>query len=103
MNGKPALDYLLNLEYSMGNGQCPDCCGSNPKLDWWTKTWGHKKDCKLADALRCLGYEAVAEFEPTDSDRGKDSLTLRKEFSDWVLKKQDQLIFESISAGNKIE
>jgi len=23
----PTLEYLLKREWSMGNGQCPNCCG----------------------------------------------------------------------------
>lgn len=51
-----AKRYLQKLEWSMGNGQCPECCGV-PK--GWRLTepedMGHKADCNLAAALRDLG------------------------------------------------
>jgi hypothetical protein len=55
-----ALDYLLKHEWSMGNGQCPDCGGvpeswfphpCHPTAD----TLGHKEDCPLAASIKELG------------------------------------------------
>jgi len=54
------LDYLLKQEWSMGCGQCPECCG---KPESWfgnihcltADTIGHKKDCGLAEAIKELG------------------------------------------------
>jgi len=57
---KKDLAGLLRLEWSMGNGQCPECCGvhqgwlghpCHPTQD----TIGHEAECPLADAIRQLG------------------------------------------------
>ena len=60
------IDYLQAREWSMGNGQCPDCCGLS--LDWLRhftylpdRRAGHKLDCKLAGALREAGVEPMLE------------------------------------------
>lgn len=56
-----AAAYLKDREWSMGNGQCPDCCGLPPGwLSWTGHTFyrekiGHELDCKLASALRDVG------------------------------------------------
>lgn len=55
-----AAEYLLKREWSMGNGQCPDCCGSPPKwhghpLFPTANLIGHRLDCPLAASLRDLG------------------------------------------------
>lgn len=53
---KTTLKYLLDKEWSMGNGQCPECCGVSEKwlghfnhLD--STKLGHEKDCVIADML----------------------------------------------------
>ncbi len=56
-----ALEYLKSKEWSMGNGQCPDCYGSRPRMGWWTETIGHKPNCKLAKAIVTAGGRAEAE------------------------------------------
>jgi hypothetical protein len=64
------IDYLRRREWSMGcggsenNGQCPECCGVH---EGWhghpchttSDTIGHKKSCKLANALKDLGEDVV--------------------------------------------
>jgi len=59
-----AIDYLRGKEWSMGNGQCPECCGVPP--DWHGHivhltgdTIGHEKKCPLASVLRDLGEVPV--------------------------------------------
>ena len=61
---EPAIGYLRGKEWSMGNGQCPDCHGvpesSHGSLCHPTSdTIGHKADCALALALCGLGEEVV--------------------------------------------
>jgi hypothetical protein len=58
MNSAPA--YLRRIEWSLGNGQCPECYGV-PE-DWLghpcyptRDTLGHKPGCQLAEALRDVG------------------------------------------------
>jgi hypothetical protein len=61
-----ALKYLRKREWSMGNGQCPECCGVH---EGWlghllyktSKNIGHKKKCKLAKAIKSLGGEVLYE------------------------------------------
>ena len=55
-----AREYLRKREWSMGNGQCPECCGVSP--DWLghplhldSSTIGHKPACPLAASLASLG------------------------------------------------
>jgi len=61
---KTTIEYFFKREWSMGNGQCPDCCGSPP--DWighpchpTAKTIGHEKDCPLAACLKELGDKPI--------------------------------------------
>lgn len=55
-----ALEYLKKLEWSMGNGQCPDCEGVPPRwhghpLYLTADRIGHKCGCPMAQALTYLG------------------------------------------------
>lgn len=55
-----AIKYLLKKEWSMGNGQCPECYGvpaswHGHPLHLSGETIGHKAGCTLAEALRVLG------------------------------------------------
>lgn len=57
-----ALKYLRLNEWTMGNGQCPDCCGSKPRAGWWTETVGHRLGCKKAEAIESLGGKVTWEW-----------------------------------------
>jgi hypothetical protein len=54
--------YLLDKEWSMGNGQCDECCGLGP--DWGKgfmneplpEETGHTRNCKFAKMLKELGF-----------------------------------------------
>lgn len=68
------LNYLKKLEWSMGNGQCPECCGVPPS--WYGhpchRTYGsigHHKGCKLAASLKELGDSPLmmGEYTPVES------------------------------------
>lgn len=60
-----AIKYLRNREWSMGNGQCPECHGSEPGK--WAphpcvKTKdeeGHQPKCSLAESLEELGEKVI--------------------------------------------
>ena len=59
-----ALDYLQSQEWSMGNGQCPECQGVSES--WFghpchttSETIGHKKECALAVSLKELGEDVI--------------------------------------------
>jgi hypothetical protein len=59
-----ALDYLLSREWSVGNGQCPECLGV--PASWYGHPCyrypdqvGHKKDCPLAASIKELGGEPL--------------------------------------------
>lgn len=70
-----ALEYLKSKEWSMGNGQCPDCYGAH-------KGWhghpaflqaasiGHEPDCPLAAAITELGGEPLmmGQYDAPDCD-----------------------------------
>lgn len=58
------VKYLKKQEWSMGNGQCPECCGVSP--DWIGhplhldgNTIGHENGCQLAQSLASLGVEPL--------------------------------------------
>jgi len=59
-----ALAYFKGKEWSMGNGQCPECCGVHEgwlghPLYLTDRNIGHTADCKLAASLKELGAEPV--------------------------------------------
>ena len=59
-----ALEYLVDLEWSMGHMQCPDCCGVSPQRTQhaWSRepsSLGHAVWCPLADAIDDLGLTTV--------------------------------------------
>jgi hypothetical protein len=54
------LKYLKDKEWSMGNGQCPECCGVPESWhghpgNLTPETIGHNPDCVMAQMLRDLG------------------------------------------------
>lgn len=74
---------MKKLEWSMGNGQCPECCGV--PASWHgqpghmtTDTIGHEAECPLAAALRDAGetplmkgdFTSNVEFEHYISESG---------------------------------
>ena len=83
-----AIKYLKGKEWSMGNGQCPDCCGvpaswhGHPNY-MTPETIGHKEDCTLADSLSELGESPlfIGEFK---SD---------KEYEDFISEARQQSRF----------
>lgn len=67
-----AVEYLKRREWSMGNGQCPECSGCHAgwyghPLNVTPDTIGHQRGCILASALQSEGADVlwVGEFEPT--------------------------------------
>ena len=54
--------YLSQKEYSMGHGQCPECCGLHPEFGLGSANpaapdqTGHYKKCKFAKMLKELGF-----------------------------------------------
>lgn len=78
-----ALKYLREKEWSMGNGQCPECCGvpatwHGHPLHLTPETIGHKVGCELASAIRSAGgaplmigeFKSDVEFEPYITEKG---------------------------------
>lgn len=70
---KPALRYLKRKEWSMGNGQCPDCYGVSTEwlghpLHMTPDSIGHKQGCPLAAAIAELGVAPVmiGSFVPAE-------------------------------------
>lgn len=62
-----ALEYLKAQEWSMGNGQCPECYGTPES--WFgrgilrAEEVGHEPNCKLARSIRELGGGTVLRGE----------------------------------------
>jgi hypothetical protein len=68
------LAYLKKKEWSMGNGQCPECCGMNPGI-WYSSIRphpvaltpgheGHIRGCELAEAIEEVG--GVVKFRTVE-------------------------------------
>ena len=58
------IDYLRKEEWSMGNGQCPECYGAPESFHGHpchntSDTIGHEADCDLALSLQELGELVV--------------------------------------------
>jgi hypothetical protein len=63
-NKMNAIKYLQNKEWSMGNGQCPECGGvpeswHGHPCHMTAESIGHKHDCYLAGALLELGVKPL--------------------------------------------
>jgi hypothetical protein len=66
--------YLTKKEWSMGNGQCDECCGLGPN---WAKgclneplpeETGHKRNCEFAKMLVEMDFDVLyAEQAPQDA------------------------------------
>jgi hypothetical protein len=51
--------YLKKKEWSMGHGQCDECCGLGPDWPNWKGNPGHHKDCGFARLLLELGMDVL--------------------------------------------
>lgn len=87
-----AVEYLRKREWSMGNGQCPDCCGV--PQDWHghpchltAETIGHAPNCPLADALRHAGETPLMKGD-YKSDVVYENFWDEKGFADTRAKKK---------------
>ena len=83
MTQSTAAAYLRSKEWSLGNGQCPECGGVHqgwfPHPNFLTADKiGHKPDCQLAESLRSLGesplmlgqFKSEIEYEGYFRDDG---------------------------------
>lgn len=73
------VKYLRDKEWSMGHGQCPECCGGQP--DKWfphpcydsKDEEGHQPDCKLAKSLEDVGekvsYALITQKMKNDKNK----------------------------------
>ncbi len=61
-----AIKYLRGKEWSMGNGQCPECYGLSSKLRSYypSRLAGHHPQCLLAVALEELGDKPLFKSDP---------------------------------------
>lgn len=64
-----AASLLRAGEWSMGNGQCPECHACQPGRGWWTARVGHIPECARAEALRELGETPEMDRENTEPSR----------------------------------
>ena len=83
---KKTIKYLRKNEWSMGNGQCPICCGPKPRRGWWTDKVGHKKDCKLAECLNELGENVIWERKNHSKKVIEHKRFIKKMVGDHLLK-----------------
>lgn len=65
MNLETTIKFLRKDEWSMGNGQCHECCGNEPGK-WYPHPCvpspqheGHAPNCDLAKALLELGQDVI--------------------------------------------
>ena len=68
---KKTIKYLRDKEWTMGNGQCDDCCGTDPNMIWGLgrdKRSGHEKDCPAAKCLEELGEKVFYKGDKRDPD-----------------------------------
>lgn len=87
-----SLEYLKGKEWSLGNGQCPECLGVHEgwhgHLCYMNKeSIGHVKDCALAKAIKELGgdvlyvgeYKSDKQFEHYIDNNGIFGTRLKTE------------------------
>jgi hypothetical protein len=71
-----ADEWLTKQEWSMGNGQCPECHGARPGY-WYPHPCftsadqeGHKQGCGLAEVMKQLGRTPqFAAHSPSKGDK----------------------------------
>lgn len=68
-----STEYLKKHEWSMGNGQCPECCGvpaswHGHPCHMTAETIGHEADCSLAAALRDAGETPLMKGSASSED-----------------------------------
>lgn len=77
MTIESTISFLRKNEWTMGNGQCPDCYGLSPYGRWEkhpcnTEGVGHKRSCDRAIALEGLGEEVI--YIPKATRYNRDNL-----------------------------
>lgn len=109
--------YFKDIEWSAGNGQCPICFGvpeswlGHP-IHLTSKNLGHKKDCRLAKAMKESGLHTIfigeslltEEYECFIDENGffgtriktKDGCPKIKQMNKDLSERFDKIIFESI-------
>lgn len=119
-----AIKYLTDKEWSMGNGQCPECHGVHAgwhghPCHMTTDTIGHKEDCTLAAALTAMGqsplmigtFQSDIEFESYITEGGfystrhktADGCPKWLAFESMRRKKLDEVVFCLITeAGRRV-
>lgn len=114
-----AVEYLKKQEWSMGNGQCPECCGVSSKwlghpLHLDSSTIGHKSSCGMAASLASLNVSPIMlgdfasdiVFECYITDIGILSTRLKTKDGCPKIKAMnedfDERIFNAMIGSNKI-
>lgn len=105
-----ALSYLQRKEWSMGNGQCPDCYGVSPKwlghpLYMTADSIGHKQGCPLATVIASLSATPVmiGSFVPTAEQleaaapRLERSRAMQEAFVHWY----DKMFFSAMMGAGR--
>lgn len=112
------LKYLNSLEYSLGNGQCPECFGVPPSWHGHPchptpASIGHVEGCQLAAAIIAAGgkiiYKGALHELPLGPRYKKGSIIYKyhhsKEYKAWKKKCAEEMdsLLISILAGEKIK
>ncbi len=83
---KNCIKYFKKIEWSSGNGQCPECWGCQPRKKWWNETVGHIKNCTLGKYLEELGIKVVWERK----NYSKEVRKFKKIAKEWWIKFEKQ-------------
>tara|TARA_R110002126_G_scaffold182843_3_gene331464 strand:- start:2353 stop:2646 length:294 start_codon:yes stop_codon:yes gene_type:complete len=76
-----AIKYLRDKEWSMGHGQCDDCCGLSPNKYWHLTCGdkqGHKLHCEFAKVLIDMGEKVFFIGDELDPEVQKKYDVLQK-------------------------
>jgi hypothetical protein len=76
MDIEKVLKHIQKDEWSMGNGQCRECCGVHAgwyghPLHMEKESIGHEPGCQTGESVRELGGETLfkGEFTPTSEQQ----------------------------------
>lgn len=114
-----ALNYLKSIEYSMGNGQCPECYGVPPSwhghpCHLTPQSIGHKANCSIAQAIISSGGDVIFKNSSSELPLGpryKKGSALYEyknspEYKAWAQKTNkewDDFLFKIATRGKKIQ
>lgn len=105
-----ALSYLQRKEWSMGNGQCPDCYGVSTEwlghpLYMTADSIGHKQGCPMAAAIAELGVAPVmiGSFVPTEEqlEAAAPRLERSRAMQEAFARLYDKMLFNALMGAGR--